>query len=287
MITSTDQTLKAVPRLSVASCPQCGAAVSMPHDADSVVCPVCGSSLTKVGGVLVQVVSERVDVTRAQAEDWLRAWISKSVSPGLLRGRSRAEQTSTTVGDLRFFPFLKISETNGEKITPLAALPSPWVAELGHAPGQMLDVADHGQGLVASRTAGPMPAGLAPTAPGPALTPPDLALVEETLTHALTDPAVSRVLVEYRGYYPAKYSMGDVDGRSYAAIIAAGQGIVYGERPPSRRRTARDQAVFLGTAALLLAEAAFVPGLYLRLIAVLVTVLVAWIVVTWTVVRHG
>ncbi len=45
--------------------------------------------------------------------------------------------------------------------------------------------------------------------------------------------------------------------------------------------------MFLGTAALLLAEAAFVPGLYLRLIAVLVTALVAWIVVTWTVVRHG
>jgi len=98
---------------------------------------------------------------------------------------------------------------------------------------------------------------------------------------------VSRALVEYRGCYPAKYSLGEADDRPHAAIIAAGQGTVYGERPPARRRTARDQAVLLGTAALLMAEAGFVPGLQPRLAAVLVTALVAWIVLTWTVVRNG
>ena len=322
MITSADQTLKAVPRLPVASCPQCGAAVSMPHDSDSVVCAACGSSLTKVGGVLVQVVSERVDVSRAQAEDALRAWISKSTPAGPSRGRSAAEHNSTSVGDLRFFPFLKTTGVNGEKVTPLAALPSQWVAELGHAPGQMLDVADHAQGLVPGSSAGPAPgpaqaaaaltappsvqtaaltAHAAPTAVAPApavagpvqivsdpsLTPPDPTLVEEVLAQALTDQTVSRALVEYRGYYPAKYSLGEADGRPHTAIIAAGQGTVYGERPPARRRTARDQAVLLGTAALLMAEAGFVPGLQPRLAAVLVTALVAWIVLTWTVVRNG
>jgi hypothetical protein len=45
--------------------------------------------------------------------------------------------------------------------------------------------------------------------------------------------------------------------------------------------------VLLGTAALLMAEAGFVPGLQPRLAAVLVTALVAWIVLTWTVVRNG
>ena len=321
MITSADQTLQAVPRLSVASCPQCGAAVSMPHDSDSVVCTACGSSLTKVGGVLVQVVSERVDVSRVQAEDALRAWICKSTPAGPSRGRSAAEQSSTSVGDLRFFPFLKTSGVNGEKVTPLAALPSQWVAELGHAPGQMLDVADHSQGLVPGSSARPAPgpaqAAAAPTTPpvqtaaltahgastaaapapsvaGPlqiapdlSLTPSDPTLVEEVLAQALTDQTVSRALVEYRGYYPAKYSLGEADGRPHAAIIAAGQGTVYGERPPARRRTARDQVALLGTAALLMAEAAFVPGLQPRLAVVMVTALVAWIVLTWTVVRNG
>ena len=322
MITSADQTLKAVPRLPVASCPQCGAAVSLPHDSDSVVCAACGSSLTKVGGVLVQVVSERVDVSRVQAEDALRAWISTSTPAGPSRGRSAVEQSSTSVGDLRFFPFLKTSGVNGERVTPLAALPSQWVAELGHAPGQMLDVTDHGQGLVPGSSAGPVPGPaqvvMAPTAPpsmqtaapivhgvpttptpastvggrlqtppDPSLTAPDPTLVEEVLAQALTDQTVSRALVEYRGYYPAKYSLGEADDRPHAAIIAAGQGTVYGERPPARRRTARDQAVLLGTAALLMAEAGFVPGLQPRLAAVLVTALVAWIVLTWTVVRNG
>ena len=117
----------------------------------------------------------------------------------------------------------------------------------------------------------PAVAGPVQIVPDPSLTPPDPRLVEEVLAQALTDQTVSRALVEYRGYYPAKYSLSEADGRPHTAIIAAGQGTVYGERPPARRRTARDQAVLLGTAALLMAEAGFVPGLQPRLAAVLVT----------------
>ena len=103
----------------------------------------------------------------------------------------------------------------------------------------------------------------------------------------MVDRSVSRVLIEYRGYYPAKYSLEGNDGQRRDAIVAAGQGVVYGERPPSRRPSARDQGVFLGVTALLLAEAAFAPGLLPRLIAVLMTALVAFALLGLTVVRDG
>jgi hypothetical protein len=299
--------------LSAVSCPQCGAAVALPHDSESVVCPACGSGLRMVGGVLVQVVMERIELTRAQAEDSLRAWISRGAAPMAARNRSDQGAPWTAVGDLRFYPFLKVSGASGERVTPLAPLSSPWVAELGHAPGQLLDASTPGlppgapaavtaamlaPAVAAAPTVAPMAVASALTA-APTAAPtvtasvsagttlPDPALVKAALGTAMADRSVSRVLIEYRGYYPAKYSLEGNDGQRRDAIVAAGQGVVYGEQPPSRRPSARDQGVFLGETALLLAEAAFAPGLLPRLIAVLMTALVAFVLLGLTVVQDG
>jgi hypothetical protein len=251
-----------------------------------------------VGGVLVQVVTERVELTRAQAEDSLRAWISRGAAPVAARNRSGHGEPWTAVGDLRFYPFLKVSGASGDRVTPLAPLSSPWVAELGHAPGQLLDASTPGLSPAAA-VAPPMVAPAATAAPTAVASPmvapaaaaattlPDPALVKAVLETAMADRSVSRVLIEYRGYYPAKYSLEGNDGQRRDAIVAAGQGVVYGEQPPSRRPSARDQGVFLGVTALLLAEAAFAPGLLPRLIAVLMTALVAFVLLGLTVVRDG
>ena len=245
-----------------------------------------------VGGVLVQVVMERVELTRAQAEDSLRAWISRGAAPVAARNRSGHGEPWTAVGDLRFYPFLKVSGASGDRVTPLAPLSSPWVAELGHAPGQLLDASTPGLSPAApAAVAAPMMApATAPTVTArasAATTLPDPALVTAALETAMADRSVSRALIEYRGYYPAKYSLVGNDGQRRDAIVAAGQGVVYGEQPPSRRPSARDQGVFLGVTALLLAEAAFAPGLLPRLIAVLMTALVAFALLGLTVVRDG
>jgi len=116
---------------------------------------------------------------------------------------------------------------------------------------------------------------------------PDATLLEPAMAQAMADRSVSRVIIEYRGYYRAAYSVEGGDGRRRAAVIGAGQGVVYGEAPPGRRQTLRDQAVFLGVAVLLIAEAAFAPGLYPRLIAVLVTAFIAFLVLAGTVVTDG
>ena len=286
---ATGPTSNPMLRLSGLTCPQCGAAVAIPHDSECALCAACGSSLMKAGGVLVQVTQERVGVTRAQAAESLQAWIDAATASGPRNAHADAVLPRTAVDDLRFFPFLKVRGTGGEWVTPLAALPSPLVAELGHAPGQMLDVA----GAVAPRA---VVAGIAAvsaahyTVSGPADTArsiPDATLLEPAMAQAMADGSVSRVIIEYRGYYGASYSVEGGDGRRRAAVIGAGQGVVYGEAPPGRRQTLRDQAVFLGVAVLLIAEAAFAPGLYPRLIAVLVTAFIAFLVLAGTVVTDG
>jgi hypothetical protein len=220
-------------------CPQCGAPIQVPHNADFVRCSSCGSTLVLAQGVLTHVLLERVCVTREQAIGILQAWVNK---------QSFESKVAPTVGELSFFPFVRVKRESDEHVTPLGALPSPAVAQLAHAPTELAETAEPVDGI-------------------------DQAALEAVLGVASADPATKSVQVEVRGYYPARYAVGQETSARFSAVIGAGQGPVYPDTLPSRSGNfiGRVQWYLLGLALVLVAEAVAVPGVLPALLAIFLT----------------
>jgi LSD1 subclass zinc finger protein len=220
-------------------CPQCGAPVRLPHNADFIRCASCKSTLVLAQGVLTHVLRERVCVTREQATGILEAWLDK---------QAYASTVPPTVGELLFFPFVRIQREDEEHVAPLGALPSPAVAQLPYAPTELVETSDPVDGI-------------------------DQAALGAVIGAALADPKTKGVQVEVRGYYPARYAVSQEVPTRFSAVIGAGQGPVYPDTLPPRSggSVGRLQWYLLGLAVLLVAEAAAVPGLWTALLAIVAT----------------
>jgi hypothetical protein len=220
-------------------CPQCGAPVRLPHDADFVRCGSCGSTLVLAQGVLTHVLLERVCVTREQAAGILQAWVNQ---------QGFESKVAPTVGELSSFPFVRVKREVDEHVAPLGALPSPAVAQLAHSPTELVETADPVEGI-------------------------DQAALEAVLSSALADPATQGVQVEVRGYYPARYAVGQEVPTRFSAVIGAGTGPVYPDTLPPRSGDfmGRLQWYLLGLAAVLVVEAVAVPGVWPALLAIVLT----------------
>ncbi len=220
-------------------CPQCGAAIRMPHSADFIRCASCGSILVLAQGVLLHVLRERVCVTREQAPGILQAWLKKQGFESAL---------APVVGELQHFPFLRVKREDDEHVAPLEALPSPALAQLASAPTEMIESPDPLEGM-------------------------DWGVLDAAIGAALTDPATKSVQVEVRAYYPAKYALGREVPTWFSALVGAGQGPVYPDALPARSGvfTGSLQWYLLGLAVVLVAEAWAVPGLLPALLAIVAT----------------
>jgi hypothetical protein len=220
-------------------CPQCGAPIQVPHNADFIRCGSCGSTLVLAQGVLMHVLLERVCVTREQAAGILQAWVDK---------QGFESKVAPSVGELSLFPFVRVKRENEEHVSPLGALPSPAVAQLAHAPTELVETADPVDGM-------------------------DQAALEVVVGAALADPATKGVQVEVRGYYPARYAVGKETATRFSAVIGAGQGPVYPDTLPPRSGDfmGRLQWYLLGLAAVLVIEAVAVPRVWPALLAIVLT----------------
>lgn len=220
-------------------CPQCGAPVQVPHNADFIRCASCKSTLVLAQGVLTHVLRERVCVTREQATGILEAWLGK---------QAYVSTVPPTVGELRFFPFVRVQREDEERVVPLGALPSPAVAQLAHAPTELAETSEPVDGI-------------------------DRAALEVVIGAALADPETRGLQVEVRGYYPARYVVSQNLATRFSAVIGAGQGPVYLDTLPPRPGSSigRLQWYLLGLAVVLVAEAAAVPGLWPALLAIVAT----------------
>ncbi|MCL5736306.1 MAG: hypothetical protein M1274_12080 [Actinobacteria bacterium] len=235
------------------SCPQCGAPVWLPHDADFTQCTSCGSVLAAVQGVLAHVLREEVRVTREQAAGILEAWLSgegydsADVTPA--GKKFSAPIAAPVVDELHLFPFMRVKGEADERITPLGALPSPAVAQFGYAPGELVEA----------------------TLPLKEI---DQATLGSAVAAALAEPRITAVQVEMRGYYPAQYALvGDGVATRYSVAIGAGQGAVYPDSlPPRSPHAARSpQWYLLGLAVALVAEAVAIPELWPAILAIVAT----------------
>jgi hypothetical protein len=225
-------------------CPQCAAPVQVPHNAGFIHCASCGSTLVLAQGVLTHVLRERACVTRVQAAGILEAWLNK---------QAYVSTAPPVVNEVRFFPFVRIDREDEERVAPLGPLPSPAVARLAHAPTELVEAAEPVDGI-------------------------DHAALEAAIGDALADPVTKGVQVEVRGYYPASYAVGDEAPTRFSAVIGAGQGPVYPDTLPPRSggSVGRLQWSLLVLAVVLVAEAVAVPGLWLALLAIVVTAAVSF-----------
>lgn len=231
-------------------CPQCGGIVAVPRRVDSFACSWCGSLLEVGTSLRFYRRFEQVCVSRERATQVFRAWLSSPFLP-----RSLRTETAFDVGQLEFFPFLRLksgAQESGAKdhLLPMSALPVPEVLELARIPASLTSkAADPGE------EAGPFP---------PA---PDPELLSEALRRAQSG-GYTEVVLEQRGYYVVLYRH---EGQRYRALVDAAGGRVFTTRRPARLRSNREPAVSMGVAALLATEALLIPGFLLAAAVVSIT----------------
>lgn len=225
--------------MSEIGCPQCGSPVRMPHDADVTRCAFCGSTLVLARGVLTHLLRERIGVTRDQAAAVLQAWLAR---------QDYAAVSVKVVDELRFFPFLRVTREVDELVVPLAALPSPAVGLLAHAPTELLESDRAVEGV-------------------------DQDELDAALSVALADPETRSLQLEERGYYAARFTIGDEIRTNCSAVVGAGRGAVYPDALPLRaeRSVARLGWYLMGLAVVLVAEAIAIPGVWPALVAIVLT----------------
>jgi hypothetical protein len=238
-----------------AACPQCGAPVRLPHNAEFFPCPSCRSILVLAQGVLTHVLHDRVCVTREQAAGILKAWLDK---------QGFVPTVTPAVGELRSFPFIRVKRDEEERVAPLGSPPSPAVGQLAYAPTELVEVSGPVEGI-------------------------DRVTLETATAVALADPRTTEVQIEVHSYYQADYAVGDGVSTRFSAVIGAGQGSVYPDALPPRsgRSMGRLQWYLLGIAVILVAEAAAVPGLWPALIAIVATAAVLCGILVGTGVDRG
>lgn len=238
-------------------CPQCGALVTPPHQVETFTCPWCGSSLNAGRGPRVFHLAERPRLSREGAEQALRRWFAGPDTP-----RGLEDGATVEVGELSWFPFLRVRGSGAERVVPLGPLGLPDLLDLPRMPADM----------VAAEPAS--------AAGSTAVVDPDA--VREGVRAASTDPSVREVAIEERAYYPVAYRYG---GQPYTAVVSAGAGAVLAGRRPARVEVVGERSVAVGVMGVLLAEAVLLPGLPLKVAMVAVTAggmypLLRWLVAT-------
>ncbi len=230
------------------ACPQCGGVVAVPRGVDRFDCSWCGSLLDPGGSLRFYRRYEEVHVSSTEAAQLFRAWLSSPVMP-----RDLASEVSFDLGQLQFFPFLRLKGEGEDRLLPMAEVPVPEVLDLARVPATLREsTAESGE---------------IDDSPHPEV---DRVRLAEALRRAQAEPYYEAVL-EQRGYYVAVY---DYRGQPYRALIDAAAGRVWSSRRPARLRSNREIPVSLGAAALLAAEALLIPGFLLASAAVLASALV-------------
>ena len=237
-------------------CPQCGALLTPPHQLDTFTCPWCGSTLRTEEGVPLHRLRERVRVTPEQARGAFLAWLAGPETPVRME-----KHTDFQVGALQYFPFLRARREHQDTVVPLAALPLPEVGGIARVPAQMeAGEPEDGQGA-----------------------PDDDVLLKEILAAASTK-GVFDLLLEYRAYYPVRYSF---EGGHYTALVDAGAGRVHTSRRPARREVMGERAFAAGAVVVLFALALLVPGLPFKILTLVLGAVGLFFLLKWVVGRYG
>jgi hypothetical protein len=243
-----------------ASCPQCGALLDLPYKEERLACSWCGSLLRPGLGIRVRHLLDHPRLDRAAAVAAFRGWsVSREMPPDLLRQAGEPE-----VGELDRFAFMRVKKPLGDDFIPLGPVPTPDVLLLAGLPADLRPPQ--------TRDADP------PRAP----------IMAEVLRDALAglprDGGVQEVFVEERAYYPAAYRY---EGRRYTAVIDAAGGRVLAARTPGRQRLMGERLVAPPVAAVLFAEALFVPTLPGKAAAITLTAALLFALLRLAVARHG
>ena len=238
-------------------CPQCSALLTAPHQVETFVCIHCGSSLRTGEGLRLYRLAQRPSVDGGAATGFLRSWFAGDEGPPDMGTVARYD-----VGDLRYFPFLRIRRSGADRVAPLAPLPSPEVMSLAQVPAQLF--ADEDPALIDGEI--------------------DEELLRKELRLAVADPGSREVLIEQRAYYPVQYSY---KGGRYSAVIDGGSGRVLASRRPPRREVLGERRVALGLLALLFGEAVLVPGLTARIVVIAVTASASYPLLRRALARYG
>ncbi len=239
-------------------CPQCGVPILIPPRGQIFACTWCGSTLQVSEGVPLHYLVERPRLNRREAEELARGRLGVPVP-----GRMRAASISFDVGAVCYFPYLRVRREGKDEILPLAALPTVDLFDLAEVPADLQPLK------------GCLPQGAEQA---------DEALVRARLRESVADGATQGLSVEYRAYYPVAYT---APTGSFSALVPGAGGGVWAARRPARHAAAAEKRMSAGVATVLFAEALLLPGLWPRVLAVLITAVLLFLALRWVLARRG
>lgn len=263
-----------VPLPTQVPCPQCGALLTPPVEVETFTCPWCGSTLRPADGVRVYHLVERPRVDRAEASQSVLAWFAGPDMPRGMQHDARVE-----VGELRYFPFLRVRRLEGETVVPLAPLPLPDVVAVANVPADLETVIEPVLSAPAAAASG------VGTLPEPAALPePDESTLRSLLRAAAADRDTREIMVEHRAYLPLRYSY---RGERYTGVVDACGGGVHAARRPARKEVSGEWLVALVVMAPLAAEAVLIPWFWVAVAAIVASAPVTYMVSRQVVARYG
>ncbi len=242
-------------------CPQCGAPLVAPHRVDVFTCPWCKATLRPDEGVPIHYLAEAARLDQESALAAVRAWAAGSDLPAKME-----READFRAGGLLYFPFLRVRRTGEDSVVALAPLPQPEVYELGGVPGNLYPLED-------------LPEEILVGAPRP-----DDEVFRDQIKRALDDGGLIDLLVEYRAYYPVMYRYRE---EPFSLVVGAGSGRVHVNRRPARFSVACENLMLAAAVCLLLAEALFLPGFWVKLIAIALTAGALFPLLRLLIARHG
>ena len=263
-----------VPLPTEVPCPQCGALLTPPVEVETLTCPWCGSTLRPADGVRVYHLVERPRVDRAEAAQSVLAWFAGPDMPRGIEDDARME-----VGELRYFPFLRVRRVEGETVFPLAPLPLPDVAAVANVPADLETVIApvlHEYSAAAQ--------GTSDSAEPPALPEPDEATLRGLLRAAAGDRTTREIMVEHRAYFPLRYSY---RGDRYTGMVDACAAGVHAARRPARKEVSGEWLVALVVVAPLAIEAVLIPWFWMAVAAIVLSAPPAYVLSRRVVARYG
>jgi hypothetical protein len=182
------------------------------------------------------------------------------------------------VGELRFFPFLRVRRVESETVVPLAPLPLPDVEAVANVPADL-------ETFVEPVVSGPAAASGGGSPPAPAALPePDEATLRSLLRAAAADRDTREIMVEHRAYLPLRYSY---RGERYTGVVDACGGGVHAARRPARKEVSGEWLVALVVMAPLAAEAVLIPWFWVAVAAIVASAPVTYVISRQVVARYG
>jgi hypothetical protein len=224
-------------------------------------CPWCQSTLRPAEGVPIHYLEEIPRLDSEQALAAVRAWAAASNLPVKME-----QEADFRIGELRFFPFLRVRRTGPDAVFPLAPLPHPEVYDLGRTPGDLRPLLG---------ATGEAPHGAPP---------PDDESLRAELKRALGEEGVIDLLVEYRAYFPVAY---EYRNAHFSLVVSAGSGWVHATRRPARLDVVGERIMTAAAIAVLFVEAVFLPGLWVKLVAIVLTAAALFPILKVLTARYG